>query len=106
MRKAYTITAAFLYAVSAKPHNGILTGTEKVIGTGGAISRIYGGEPVTSELKYPFFLALVVNEGGVDYQICGATLIAPNVALTAAHCVTEPGKIILMNYSSNALQNY
>ena len=98
MRKAYTITAAFLYVTSAKPHNGILTGTEKVIGTrGGAISRIYGGEPVTSELKYPFFLALVVNEGGVDYQICGATLIAPNVALTAAQCVMDYGKIILMN---------
>ena len=107
MKKAYTTIAAILYAVSAKPRNGIFTGTEKVIGTGGGtMSRIYGGEPVTSELKYPFFLSLVVDEGGVDVQICGATLIAPNVALTAAHCVTDYGKVNLINIFSNSLKNY
>jgi len=98
MTKAFATAATFLYGVSAKPNNGILTGTEKAIGTGGGkISRIYGGEPVTSELKYPFFLSLVIDYGGFDVQICGATLIAPNVALTAAHCVADSGKIKFIN---------
>jgi len=96
-------TAAILYAVSAKPHNGIFTGTEKVIRS--AISRIYGGEPVTSELKYSFFLSLVIDYLGFDVKICGSTLIAPNVALTAAHCVTDSGKVNLMNIFSNSLKN-
>lgn len=87
MKRAFVTTVAILYAVSAKPHNGIFTGSEKVIRS--AISRIYGGEPVTSELKYSFFLSLVIDYFGFDVTICGATLIAPNVALTAAHCVTD-----------------
>jgi len=71
MAKALATVTTFLYGVSAKPNNGILTGTEKVIGTGGgAISRIFGGDPVTSATKYPFFLVLVVDEGGEDAVRC------------------------------------
>ena len=97
MTKAFTTAAAFLYVTSAKPHNGIFTGTENVIG--GAISRIFGGEPVTSATEYPFFLTLVVDEDGVDVVRCGATLIAPKIALTAASCVTNFGKVNFTNIS-------
>ncbi|GLV45266.1 epsilonTrypsin [Carabus blaptoides fortunei] len=44
--------------------------------------RIVGGEQTTID-KYPYQLS--VRSGG--YHFCGASIIGPNHALTAAHCV-------------------
>lgn len=45
---------------------------------------IYGG---TNTTKYPFVLGMISTSG--PGGICTATLIAPNLALTARHCVSE-----------------
>ncbi|GLV45268.1 gammaTrypsin [Carabus blaptoides fortunei] len=46
--------------------------------------RIVGGEPTTID-KYPYQLS--VRTG--DFHFCGASIIGPNHALTAAHCVPD-----------------
>lgn len=45
---------------------------------------IYGGSTTT---KYPFVLGMISVDG--PGGICTATLIAPNLALTARHCVSD-----------------
>ncbi|MDP9383906.1 MAG: serine protease, partial [Actinomycetota bacterium] len=45
---------------------------------------IVGGKPAPPG-KYPFFAVLEVD----DRFSCGASLVAPDTVLTAAHCVTE-----------------
>ena len=48
-----------------------------VVAIGGGFERIVGGNPVNTNKTYPW----MVDAGG-----CGASLVAPNVVLTAAHC--------------------
>jgi trypsin len=44
--------------------------------------QIIGGSAVTSASTYPYFVS--VGAGAMD--LCGGSLVAPNVFLTAAHC--------------------
>lgn len=53
---------------------------------GSAQQAIQGGQSAGS--KYPFVLGMIASVGGA-YGVCTATLIAPNLALTARHCVSE-----------------
>jgi trypsin len=56
--------------------------------TTSAGERIVGGVPA-SEGEYPYFTALqfVGNGSPFQRQFCGASLIAPQIVMTAAHCV-------------------
>lgn len=53
--------------------------------TTGPDARIIGGQPVLNESagRYPYYVAL---RNGNDDHICGGTLIAVDMVLTAAHC--------------------
>jgi len=71
-----TTAAALLPAVAATP-------------TASAVVdwRVIGGQAAGAD-QFPSIAALVsAGAGAADSQFCGATVIAPRVVLTAAHCV-------------------
>ncbi|KAI9024558.1 trypsin-like cysteine/serine peptidase domain-containing protein [Hyaloraphidium curvatum] len=53
-------------------------------GAGGAPPAIIGGGPVSGALAYPFLCAF---NHAMQGFVCGCTVLAPDVAMTAAHCV-------------------
>ena len=90
MMKAFAAASVFLHVAAETQNNEYLRHTQESIDAIGmrSLNRIYGGEPVASAAEYPFFLSLMDG----DSRVCGATLIAPKIALTAAHCVSSEGK--------------
>ncbi|WP_176329770.1 trypsin-like serine protease [Thioflexithrix psekupsensis] len=53
-------------------------------------ARVVGGQPV-AQGEYPWTLALVeAGKTAVTGHYCGASLIAPTWAVTAAHCLSDP----------------
>jgi trypsin len=55
------------------------------------LGRIVNGDP-TGAGKYPFMVALYATETPNlpdDLPVCGASLITPSIALTAAHCIMK-----------------
>jgi hypothetical protein len=85
MRKYYSLCSLILALVACGPieeGEAELTGTE---------SEIVGGQNA-SEGEYPFAVALQLSNGGL---FCGASVVAPRLVLTAAHCVIgmAPGDI-------------
>ncbi|KAI9023955.1 trypsin-like cysteine/serine peptidase domain-containing protein [Hyaloraphidium curvatum] len=60
-----------------------LAGDAGAVPFNGPIAKIVGGAAVPSQTTYPW-MALIIDQ--VRGYMCGGTLIAPNVLLTAAHC--------------------
>ena len=59
----------------------------------GRSGRIVGGVPATAS-QYPWQAAVAYNDAlyvgnGFQRQFCGGTLVAPNVVITAAHCLYD-----------------
>lgn len=60
-------------------------------GVGAGASKIVGGNEISPPFSMPWIGALTERKGGdAGFHFCGASLISPVAALTAAHCVQWP----------------
>jgi len=67
--------------------------TNRVDSTQDVGAQIVGGVEVNPPRKYKFFASILSESNGLIYS-CGGSLIAPNVVLSAAHCISGvPGNI-------------
>ena len=67
-------------------------------------SRIINGQPA-DVADYPFLVSIRASEDG-EFGICAGTVIAPNVVLTAAHCVTPEDPDEPLGSPYNSVNNY
>lgn len=56
--------------------------------TGKVEQKIFGGAPDDDDASVPGVVALRVGRGGT-FELCSGALLAPNVVLTARHCVSK-----------------
>jgi Ca2+-binding RTX toxin-like protein len=66
--------------------------------------RIVGGN-TTTIAEWPWQAAITLNPAlftgnGFDRQLCGGSLVAPTIILTAAHCVDDGGFLSPINFAS------
>jgi V8-like Glu-specific endopeptidase len=77
--------------VNANTTNNISNNKPNIAAIGAVQPRIIGGQPVIVDgessidhLRFPYYVAL---RNSNNEHICGGTLIAPDIVLTAAHCL-------------------
>jgi secreted trypsin-like serine protease len=69
-------------------------------------SRIIGGK-IAKSAGYPFYSWLHIQVSPFDSGFCGGTLIAPDVVLTAAHCIEYAMNVdVWVNSTSHAYSGY
>jgi len=69
-------------------------------------AQIVGGDIVSPPHKYPFLISMQRNWPANPGPFCGASLIAPNWALTAAHCVEGNNDVtLLINWDDVTVTN-
>ncbi|KAJ6633771.1 Transmembrane protease serine 9 [Pseudolycoriella hygida] len=90
--KLFVLLLAAVAAVSADTGRRNYTGIDalraerpSIIARGIIGTRIVGGNP-GDIFDIPYILALIEEDFGFLWQICGAVIISPTRALTAAHC--------------------
>ena len=84
---------------------GMLVGTivvASLVWSGAASARtpvtsVVGGTPA-SITRFPFMARIRATEGGYEYT-CSGTVVAPNMILTAAHCLLNESKTAFLNPS-------
>jgi secreted trypsin-like serine protease len=93
-------TSAFAQAAPNPFDNVPKARAAYVAETGDAVDRVFGGKQA-DEGEYPFQVALLRADGlstdpesQYTSEFCGATLIAPNWVLTAAHCMSDYGSTV------------
>lgn len=84
--------ATACFALSTLAACGVSTREESV---GTSIQRIIGGR--ASSVDQNSVVVLARFEGGARRGLCTATLIAPNLVVTARHCVTETDATAMCN---------
>jgi secreted trypsin-like serine protease len=99
IRTARHIAAATALALAIVPaaQAASADSAKPVVDTNPAHARIINGS-VAADGSWPFIVSLrSASTGG---HFCGGTVIAPNLILTAAHCVTQPKTAIKVSPSS------
>lgn len=82
------LAAALLAALAAGCAVETTDDAAPQIAADGSEPRIYGGERDEDDAQIDGVVALRVGTGG-SFELCTGALVAPNVVLTARHCVTK-----------------
>ena len=68
------------------------------------VQAIFGGQYVTNPHEYPWLARLVTfrEPNSTEFHGCGGSIISKNLIVTAAHCVENATKIIVILGNSNS----